>query len=287
MKIGFIGIGIMGSRMAANLLKAGHELTVYNRTREKAQALVDGGATLAISSANAGKNMEVVITMLSTPEVVRQVASEFLPGMDKGAIWIDISTVNPTFSKEMAALSTEYGIKFVDAPVAGSKAPAENGELLFLAGGKETDLLSLAPLFEAMGKKTLYLGEVGNGANVKMLINLMLAQSMATFSEAITLGKAMGLPEEQLLNILTATPVVSPVMGLLKERLLAGNFDVNFPLKWIHKDIMLALDTASELAVYMPSLEQTESAYKNALDSGLGDLDFSAIYKALNPTIES
>lgn len=282
MKIGFIGLGIMGSRMATNLQKAGHELVVYNRTPEKAEALVEAGAQLAPSPSEAVKDVDVVITMLSTPSVVRQTAEEFLPVMKPRAFWVDVSTVNPSFSREMAELSAEYGVKFVDAPVAGSKAPAENGELLFLAGGTEEELTQVAPLLDVMGKKTLYLGKPGNGANVKMLINLMLAQSMATFSEAIALGKGMGLGEEQLLNILTATPVVSPVMGLLKERLLAGNFDVNFPLKWIHKDIMLALDTASELSVPMPSLEQTEALYKNALDDELGDLDFSAIYKALS-----
>lgn len=281
MKTGFIGLGIMGSRMAANLQKAGHDLVVYNRTAEKAEALVKAGARLAESPAAMAKDIEVIITMLSTPEVVREVAEEFLPAMSKGSFWVDVSTVNPSFSREMAGLSSEHEVKFVDAPVAGSKAPAENGELLFLAGGKQEELTSIAPLLDVMGKKTLYLEKVGNGANIKMLINLMLAQSMATFSEAIALGKSMGLPEDQLLNILTATPVVAPVMGLLKERLLDGNFDVNFPLKWIHKDIMLALDTASELSVPMPSLEQTEALYKDALDEGLGDLDFSAIYKAL------
>lgn len=282
MKIGFIGLGIMGSRMAANLQKAGHELVVYNRTAEKAQTLVEGGARLAETAAVVASETEVVITMLSTPEVVSHVAEEFLPVMADGAFWIDISTVNPSFSREMGKLSAGYQVRFVDAPVAGSKAPAENGELLFLAGGKEEDLTDITPLFDIMGKKTLYLGDIGNGANVKMLINLMLAQSMATFSEAIALGKGMGLEEGQLLNILTATPVVAPVMGLLKARLLAGDFEVNFPLKWIHKDVMLALDTASELSVQMPSLEQTEALYKSALDEGLGDLDFSAIYQMMN-----
>lgn len=279
MKTGFIGLGIMGSRMATNLQKAGHELIVYNRSTEKAQALVATGAKLAKGPAEVGRTSEVIFTMLSTPEVVRATAEAFLPKMKPGGIWVDVSTVNPSFSREMAALANRYEIHFVDAPVAGSKAPAEAGELLFLAGGKEEDLTEVKPYLEAMGKKTLFLGKTGNGANMKMLINLMLAQSMATFSEAIKLGKGMGLDEGLLLNVLTATPVVSPVMSLLKERLLAGNFDVNFPLKWIHKDVMLALDTASELSVAMPSLDQTEALYKKALDNGLGELDFSAIYK--------
>ena len=128
----------------------------------------------------------------------------------------------------MAALAAKFNIRFVDAPVAGSKAPAENGELLFLAGGKEEVFGELTPLFDAMGKKTLYLEKVGNGANVKMLINLLLAQSMTAFSEAMALGKGMGLAEGQLLNILTATPVVAPFLSMLKPRLETGNFDANF-----------------------------------------------------------
>lgn len=279
MKIGFIGLGIMGSRMATNLQKAGHDLVVYNRTAEKAKSLLEGGARLAGNPADTAKDIEVMITMLSTPEVVKETAEAFLPAMGEGTFWIDVSTVNPSFSREMAELSAQYQVRFVDAPVAGSKAPAESGELLFLAGAKEEELTDILPLLEVMGRKTIYLGKIGNGANMKMLINLMLAQSMATFSEAIALGKGMGLEEGQLLNILTATPVVAPVMGLMKDRLLEGNFDVNFPLKWIHKDVMLALDTAGELSVPMPSLEQTETLYKNALDQKLGDLDFSAIYK--------
>lgn len=279
MSIGFIGLGIMGSRMAANLQKAGYELVVYNRSGEKANKLVKHGATLAESVATLALEVEVVFTMLSTPDVVRQVAEELLPNLPKNALWIDVSTVNPSFSREMDALAKLHEVRFVDAPVAGSKQPADQGELLFLAGCTEEKLEEAVPLLNVMGKKTLYLGKTGNGANVKMLINLMLAQSMATFAEAMSLGKGMGLDEAQLLNILTATPVVAPVMGLLKERLLANDYGVSFPLKWIHKDIMLALDTASELSVKMPSLEQTEALYKQALDADMGDLDFSAIYQ--------
>ena len=281
MKIGFIGLGIMGSRMAANLQKAGHEMIVFNRSVDKAVPLTKAGAVLASGPAQVAAQTDIVFTMLSTPHVVRETAELLLPALAKGKLWVDCSTVNPSFSREMAELANTQGIRFVDAPVAGSKAPAANGELMFLAGAQEADIPEALPLFDIMGKKTLFLGKAGNGANVKMLINLMLAQSMATFAEAIALGKGMGLEEAQLLNILTATPVVSPVMALLKERLLAGNYEVNFPLKWIHKDINLALTTARELGVSMASLEQTEQLYGTALEADLGDLDFSAIYKSM------
>lgn len=281
MKIGFIGLGIMGSRMAANLQKAGYDLIIYNRSTDKTRNLTQAGAVLASGIEEVGEEADVLFTMLSTPKVVRKHAELFLPKMKAGSWWVDCSTVNPSFSREMAELVKQYNVQFVDAPVAGSKAPAENGELLFLAGGEEKDLQLLAPCFQAMGKKTLYLNKSGHGANVKMLINLMLAQSMATFSEAMSLGRAMGLEESLLLNTLTSTPVVSPVMGLLKDRLLTGDFEVNFPLKWIHKDVHLAIETANELNVPMPSLVQTKTLYENALEKGFGEEDFSAIYKSI------
>lgn len=281
MKIGFIGLGIMGSRLAANLVKTGNELIVYNRSTEKAADLVAQGAKLSKSLEELAKEVDVVFTMLSTPQVVKETAGALLPNLKPESWWVDCSTVNPSFSKEMNIMSEKHSIQFVDAPVAGSKAPAESGELLFLAGGKEEELSFLEPCFDAMGKKTLYLNEVGNGANMKMLINLLLAQSMTAFSEAISLGIGMGLNEGLLLNILTATPVVAPFLAAIKPRLENDVFDVNFPLKWIHKDIILALDTAEELGVDMKSLDQTEALYKRALERGLGDEDFSAIYKSL------
>ncbi len=278
MKIGFIGLGIMGSRMAKNLQKAGFDLIVYNRDKTKAEAIE---SEIAQTVEQVGAKSDVVITMLSTPQVVEKLASEFLPQMKEDAWWIDCSTVNPSFSRLMAKKAAQHNLRFVDAPVAGSKAPAESGELLFLAGGKEAALYELTPLFEAMGKKTLYLNDVGNGANVKMLINLLLAQSMTAFSEAISLGKNMGLNESLLLNILTSTPVVAPFLGAIKPQLEAGSFDVNFPLKWILKDINLALDTANEVKTNMASLTTTKSLFENAMEKGFGDEDFSAIYKSV------
>ena len=153
----------MGSRMAANLQKAGHELIVYNRSAEKAEALVAGGATLANSPVEVGATCEIIITMLSTPDVVKATAQEFLPQMKPGSIWVDVSTVNPSFSREMAELAKKHEVRFIDAPVAGSKAPAEAGELLFLAGGKEEDWQEIKPYLDVMGKKTLFLAQTGNG----------------------------------------------------------------------------------------------------------------------------
>ncbi len=166
MKIGFIGLGIMGSRMAANLQKAGHELVVYNRTKVKAEALLDAGAQWASSPAEVAGQVPVLFTMLSTPEIVREVAAGadgFLDVLAPGSIWVDFTTVNPSFSKEMAGLAEEKGIRFLDAPVAGTRTPAEKGELLVLVGGDADTVAECQPCFDVVGRKTIHVGANGMG----------------------------------------------------------------------------------------------------------------------------
>ena len=285
MKIGYIGLGIMGSRMAANLQKLGYELIAHNRTKEKARDLLDNGATWADTPMQVGKSSDLVITMLSTPEVVQEIAvggQGLLQGMKPGSLWINCSTVNPSFTIEMARIASEHNIRYLDAPVAGTKGPAENGELLFLAGGDETSLAEAAPLFEIMGKKTLHLGEVGKGAAMKMLINQLLGQSMVAFAEALVMGEAMGIKKQILFDVLLNTPVVAPVMAAIRPKLENGNYEANFPLKWIQKDLHLSSISAYESGVATPNLHATKEIFAQAKQHGFGDLDFTAVYEFLN-----
>ncbi|MEH6407603.1 MAG: NAD(P)-dependent oxidoreductase, partial [Leeuwenhoekiella sp.] len=185
MKIAFIGLGIMGSRMADNLLKGGHEITVYNRTKEKADKLLSDGALWAETPAGAVNDADVLITMLEKPGVVEEVAlgeNGFLNAMREDAIWIDSSTVNPSFSEKMAAKAKELKINFLDAPVSGSKVPAAKAELIFLVGGEPEILEEVQPLLDLMGKKTLHIGPAGKGAAMKLMINQMLGQCVLAFS---------------------------------------------------------------------------------------------------------
>ncbi|MEL6556719.1 MAG: NAD(P)-dependent oxidoreductase [Bacteroidota bacterium] len=282
--IAFLGLGIMGSRMAANLQKAGFQLTVYNRSAEATTALIEQGAQLASNPAEAVLGADIVVTMLSTPEVVKTLAqgeNGFLSAMQQDSLWINSSTINPSVAEELGTLSKKHGVRYIDAPVAGSKAPAENGELLFLAGGDKTDIDDAGTLLDAMGKKTLHLGKVGKGSSMKMLINQLLAQSLAAFSEALVMGEAMGLSQDVLFNVLTATPVVAPVVGAVRPKLENGNYEANFPLKWIHKDLHLSTISAYEKEVATPVLNTTKELFAQAKKSGLGDLDFTAIYQFL------
>ncbi|MEM7548959.1 MAG: NAD(P)-dependent oxidoreductase [Bacteroidota bacterium] len=280
--IGFIGLGIMGSRMAAHLLTPDFKLKVYNRSSEKAQKLVEGGATPTANLSDLAQGSDIIITMLSTPEVVRDSAfgnNGFIQKMDKGGIWINCSTVNPTFSEEMCWLAQQSGVRFIDAPVAGTKGPAEAGELLFLLGGEAEDIEEVAPLFELMGKKYLRLGKAGKGSAMKMLINQLLAQSTVAFVEAMVLGEAMGLKQETLFNVLTATPVVAPVISGIRPKLESGDYDPNFSLKWIHKDLHLSSLTAYEKEVPLHNLGVTKELFGQAKQNGFGDMDFSSIYE--------
>ncbi|WP_299605645.1 NAD(P)-dependent oxidoreductase [uncultured Aquimarina sp.] len=284
-KIGFIGLGIMGSRMAANLQKKGYDLVVYNRTKEKAKHLLQNGATWATSPKEVAKETDVIITMLSTPEVVREVAignQGFLSSLKDNSIWLNCSTVNPSFTKEMDIISKEFRVRYLDAPVAGTKAPAENGELLFLVGGDTASVNEVSPLLTIMGKKTLHLGKVGKGAAMKMLINQLLGQSMVAFAEAMVMGEAMELEKETLFNVLLNTPVVAPFISNLRQKLENSDYEANFPLKWIQKDLHLSSISAYENNVAAPNLNSTKEIFAQAKQQGYGNLDFSAVYEFLN-----
>src|SRR5579872_4072786 len=191
MKVGFIGLGTMGSRMAANLQKSGHQLVVFNRTREAAAPLVSRGATRADTPAAVGEQAEVLFTMLAHPAAVRETAlgkSGFLDRLRPETLWVDCSTVNPSFSREMASEAQTRKVRFLDAPVAGSREPAAEGKLTFFVGGDPVDLEACRPLLQAMGSKILHVGGHGMGTSLKMVNNLLLAVSMAGFSEGLVLG---------------------------------------------------------------------------------------------------
>ncbi len=273
----------MGSRMAKHLVQAGHEVKVFNRSPEKAEKLIKAGASLA-SPSEMAPGVEVLITMLSEPQVIRQIATGpdgFLNFMPKGSTWMNTSTVDPSFAREMAALAQDKGIAYLDAPVAGTKGPAEKGELLFLLGGPSQIVDLCAPLTALMGKKDVHLGEVGMGSSMKMLINLLLAQSMWVFAEAMVLGEGMGLKQEVLLNVLLNAPVTPPFLANVRAKLETEDYEPNFPLKWIQKDLHLASLSAYDTQVPMPSMNLAKELYAQARQEGWGDKDFTSVYTYL------
>lgn len=277
MKIGFIGLGIMGSRMAANLIRSGFRLRVYNRTPEKAEGLDAGRCH---NPAEAAETAEVLVTMLSTPEAVEAAAlgeAGFLPSLAGDAVWVDCSTVHPAFSRRMAGICRERGVRFLDAPVAGSKAPAESGELVFLVGGDADVVERCAPLFASMGKAHRHLGGNGAGTSMKMVVNLMLGHAMAALAEGLALGESLGLARDTLLDVLLGAPVSAPFLRAKRSKIEADAYEAEFPLQWMHKDLHLAALTAYEQGVALPGLQAVKELYAAARAAGMGENDFSAL----------
>jgi len=285
MKIGFIGLGIMGSRMAKNLLRNGYDLVLYNRTKSKAEELIAQGAEFTEDLSFLAGNCYVVFTMLSTPVVVEEIAfgaGGFVQNMRENSIWVDCSTVNPSFSRNIAKRCFEEGIRFVDAPVSGSLKPAERGELVFLVGGKDDDLEEIRPMLEVMGKRIIYAGDNGQGSALKMLVNMLMGISMASFVEAMSLGYHFGFTKEKMLDILLDLPVVAPILQLKKEKFLKEDFSAEFPLKWMQKDLHLASVSGYEGEIFMPILNIVKELYAYAKQLGYSEEDFSAVYKVMN-----
>ncbi len=286
MKVGFIGLGIMGSRMALNLQKKGHELVVYNRSRDKAGTLLAGGARWASSPADvAAAGIEVLVTMLSKPEIVREAAlgkNGFLEKLPSGALWVDSSTVNPSFSLQMAAEAARRGVHFLDAPVAGSKVPAEKAQLLFLVGGDAADVEKARPLFDAMGRQVVHAGGHSAGAGLKMVNNLLLGLSMLAYAEALVLGELLGISRAMMLDALASSPVISPFLNGKRGKIETGNFEAEFPLQWLQKDLELASETAFETGAALPATSVAKEVYALAMRRGLAEKDLSAIYQFLS-----
>jgi len=234
MDIAFLGMGIMGSRMAANLAKAGHAVKVWNRTVEKASALTEFGCTLAPSPALAVKSAQVVFTMLSDPEALRQTAfgaQGFLDAMTPGTLWVDHSTVDPTTSRQMGQNATNRGLRFLDIPVSGSSGAAAGAKLIFFAGGAAEDLSEVSPLLLSMGARVVHAGPVGAGASMKLANNLFLAQAQAAWSETLGLAAKMGLDAATVHDAILPTHVAPPFLGLKRAKIENSEWSPEFPLK--------------------------------------------------------
>ena len=286
MKIGVVGLGIMGSGMSSNLLKKGHDVIIYNRSRQKADALIAHGAKWADSPAEIAKQVSVIITMLAKPDVVAEMALHkergFLNHLKAGALWIDCSTVNPSFSKRMAIEAYQRKVKFLDAPVTGSKIAAQQGQLGFFVGGEKADLDEARPIFEAMGKTIIHVGGHGMGASMKIVNNLMVAQAVVAYSEGIVLGLSLGIPRDFLFNAIANSTVFPPVLATRRVKIETGTFDPDFHLKWMYKDLQLASETAYENGVAMPATNVVKEIFALAMRDGLGEEDLSAVFKVLS-----
>jgi len=275
MKIAFLGLGIMGRPMAANLVKAGHEVSVWNRT---ARQHVDGART-AVSPAEAANEADVIwVCVADTAAVERVLFAEdgAEQSFREGMIVVDSSTISPAATLRFAERVNAKGVHWVDAPVTGSKIGAENAQLIFIVGGAPEPVEYLQPLFKAMGKQVIHIGETGKGQAAKLAMNLMIAVIYQGFAEAYTLAQKMGVDQHKLIELIQASMVRSGVVDYKAPFVLRNDFSANFPLRLMHKDIHLMLDAAKEHRVKLPALETVDEIYELAVEEGWENLDYAA-----------
>jgi 3-hydroxyisobutyrate dehydrogenase len=282
--VAILGLGTMGSGMAANLLKAGFSLTVWNRTATKAQALVDAGARLASTPADAAKGASFIIAMLADDAASREVwlgKDGALAVATKGSILIESSTVSPAWIAELAGHAEQHGLELLDAPVTGSRAAAASGQLSFLVGGSDRALEAATPVLKAMGKEILHLGSVGSGAKLKLINNFLCGVQVASLAEGIAWIERSGLDREKALAFLKTGAPGSPLLGALSERMVNHNYAVNFVLRLMAKDLLYAENEAAVCDVELTTAEAARSLFEAAIAKGFGEADMASVIEPL------
>jgi 3-hydroxyisobutyrate dehydrogenase-like beta-hydroxyacid dehydrogenase len=278
--VGLIGLGLMGHPMGANLLKAGHELTVWNRTASRGDDLVAQGAKRAASPREVAAASEVVLTIVSDPPAVESVLwgeSGVFSGLRRSSVLIESSTVSPGLEKRAAAAAVGMGAEFLEAPVTGGTWGAEKGELVFMVGGEASTLKRVEPVLGAMGKRWFHLGPVGAGQTVKLAMNLLLDLEVEAFAEALALVTRAGVPGQSLLEVMQSSMGRSPVIDLKGAMMLKNEYKPSFPLRLMHKDLGLALDLANQLGVPLPAAAASREVLSAVKGAVTEDVDFSAL----------
>jgi 3-hydroxyisobutyrate dehydrogenase-like beta-hydroxyacid dehydrogenase len=279
--VGFIGLGIMGSRQAANLARAGYELTVYNRTRERAEEWASNhGGTVAGSPREVGERCDVVITMVVDGDQVDAMLlgdDGAAAGAKPGTLFIDMSTIGPAEARRIAGALAEQDHRFVDAPVTGSSPKAEDGTLTIMAGGSDEDVQRAMPLFEVMGEIIVHVGGVGTGQQVKVLSNAVSAVNCATLAQALVVGRRADVDLEALLKVMACGSANSTMLQLKGEPMLEHDLTPLFKLDHMLKDVRLCLEEARSAGAAFPAAALAGELYAAASGRGLGDEDFAAV----------
>ena len=277
-----MGLGLMGHPMASNLLKAGYQVTVWNRTASRADDLVAAGALLADSPSDLAANCNFIISIVSDPPALESILwgpRGALPSLRSGTIYVDSSTVSPTLARKVSAACAERGVRFLDAPVTGGDWGAKKGELIFMVGGDAATLAEAEPVLRVLGKKWFHLGPSGAGQTIKLAMNLILALQVDALAEAIALVTAAGMQGEQLVEVLQSSMARAAVLDVKAPNLLSGNYKPSFPLRLMHKDLTLALDLAREEGITLPATAAAHGTYSAVKDAAKEDLDYSAVMK--------
>jgi len=283
-KVAVLGLGVMGVGMAANLRKAGFEVTVWNRTAAKAEAFAKDGGVAAASPAEAAKGAKVVISMLSDDDASRAAwlgEHGALAGMEANAIAVESSTVSPVWIAELHAAAQARGVRLLDAPVTGSRPQAEAGQLTFLTGGDADTVEEARPVLAAMSKQVLPLGPVGSGAQLKLINNFLCGVQVVSFAEALTWIERSGLDRTLALDFLKTAAPGSGILAGMSERMTKRTYEVNFVLDLMRKDMRYAQAAAERFGVDLTTGANAEQLFVLAQQQGLGGKDMSAVVEVV------
>ncbi len=283
-RYGFLGLGIMGKAMATNLVAAGLDVTVWNRTKEKCAPLVDLGAHQGNSPGEVTGRCDITFAMVSDPVAASSLcfdAGGILEGIGPEKSYVDASTIDPATAKKIAEAVRLKGGRYLEAPVIGTKKPAEDGNLIFLCGGDESLYSDAAPALQLMGRKSFFFKEVGQGARMKLICNMIMGTTMAAFAEGLALGGKAGLDMQDLLEVLSEGPIDNPMFRLKGHQMINNCFQTAFPLKHMQKDMRLALQLGDTCGQPLCTAEAANNLYCKSRDAGEEDADFSAVIKTI------
>jgi 3-hydroxyisobutyrate dehydrogenase len=284
MELAFLGTGVMGLPMVRNLDEAGFAVHAYNRTVERAEPLRDEGIAVFGDPAEAAEGCSVMVTMLSEGDAVLEVAAAALGANDGPETWIQMSTIGMPATERCEALADEYDATFVDAPVVGTRGPAEQGALTILASGPERSRPVAEPVFAAVGARTLWLGESGAGSRAKLMVNAWVIGVVAALAETLSLGRSLELDPDLLFEILDGGPLDLPYARIKGAMMTAGSFDdVSFSLSLARKDAQLARTAGNAAGIELPALEGALARMLEAERRGHGGEDMAATYRVSEP----
>lgn len=280
MTIAVLGTGHMGAPMARNLAAAGHDVRVWNRSRERAAPLAHTGATVAASPTDAVRGADIIITMLADGPVVADVISEASDGLEADAVWLQMSTVGVDWADRLAEVAADLDIAYVDAPVLGTTAPAEEGRLTVLASGADDVRDRVAPVFDVVGSKTVWLGEAGRASRLKLVTNAWVTTLTAAVAESVALAEHLGIDPRDFLDAIDGGAVGAPYAQIKGPMMIARDYPTSFPARLARKDVQLILDAARD-DLHMRLAGAAFEHFDAAVEAGHGDDDMAAVRQAI------
>lgn len=279
--VAVLGSGIMGAAMTRNLLKAGMEVRVWNRSPEKAEPLAAGGATVSRSPAEATESADFLVTMLADADAIEaSVGDGALDNLSGSGVWLQMSTVGEEGSERLARLAVERSVVYVDAPVLGTKQPAEQGQLIVLASGAEKVRERCEPVFGAVGSKTVWLGEAGEGSRLKLVVNNWIVGLLGVLAETVALARATGVDPAKFLEVIEGGPLGAPYAQMKGAMMISEDYPTSFSAKLARKDTGLVLDAATARDLRLALAEAVADRFDEAIAAGYGEEDMAAIYES-------